>query len=174
MMEPGDFMSAAAFLMCAVLIVLVTYGVAEALQIRRRDLRREAVDARAPQSEVEFSVAVGAGVTGNVVRAFRFAVGRALGVDPFRLRDRDLLGSDLRVHSFDAIELAAVLERAFDVRVRVMDVVRCRTLADLCRLVHERTLAVSDLDPPLHRDPMPRVAEAEPVAVPPADQPPQA
>lgn len=168
-------MSIVAFLICAAFITSMAFGLSESLQVRRRALRREFVDSRGPQSEVDFASALGEAtpLTGNFARAFRLAVGRALGVDPFRLRAGDLLSRDLRVLNFDAIELAALLERAFDVRVRVVDVVRARTLGDLCALVYQRTTVVSDVDPPLHRDPIPRLAETDPIAVPPAEQPPQ-
>jgi len=168
-------MSAVAFFFCAALIATFAFGLGESLQVRRRAMRRELVDARGPQSEMDFGAAISAdsGFSGNFARAFRLAVGRALGVDPYRLRAQDRLIRDLHVLNFDAIELAALLERAFDVRVRVIDVVRAANLGDLCRLVHERTLNVSEVDPPLHRDPIPRLAESDPIAVPPAVQPPQ-
>lgn len=167
-------MSGIAFLICIAFITAMTFGVSESLQMRRRAMRRELVDSRNPQSEVEFLAGLGrTQISGNFVRAFRLAVGRALGIDGYRLRADDRLGSDLHVLNFDAIELASLLERAFDVRVRVVEVVRAGTLGALAKLIHDRTLAVSEVDPPLHRDPVPRLAESDPVAVPVRNDDPQ-
>lgn len=167
-------MSGVAFFLCAGLIAALAFGASESLQLRRRALRRELVDGRNPVTDADFTAALNADapIPGNFARAFRLAVGRALGVNAYGLRADDRLSADLRVLNFDSIELAALLERAFDVRVRVLDVVRAGTLSGLCRLVYERSLTVSDVDPPLHRDPMPRLAEVEPLAA--APEPPPA
>lgn len=168
-------MSGLIFFLCAGLIAAFAFGASESLQLRRRALRRDKVDSRAVQTDAEFLAGVSAHgpVPGNFARAFRLAAGRALGVDGLRLRHSDRLIADLHVLNFDAIELAALLERAFDLRVRVVDVVRARDLGLLCCLLHERSLDVSEVDPPLHRDPMPRLAEVEPLAVPPRNDNPQ-
>lgn len=162
-------MGALAFFLSAAVITLVSFTVSEFLQHRRRGLRRAFTDARGLQTDADFAVSLSAlaPVPANFARAFRLAAGRALGVEPALLRADDRLGGDLHVLNFDAIELAALLERAFDVRVRVLDIVRSRTLRDLCRLMHERAENISEADPPLHRDPVPRIAQPEPTAVPP-------
>jgi len=45
--------------------------------------------------------------------------------------------------------------------------VRARTLRDLCRVVHDRAQHISEADPPLHREPIPKLAQSDPTAVPP-------
>lgn len=164
-------MSGLAFILCAGLITVFTFSLGEWLHIRRRALRREFVEARGLETDGDFAATLSAlsPIPGSFARAFRLAVGRALALEPHCLRADDRMIPDLRVLSFDAIELSALLEHTFDVRVRVLDVVRARTLRDLCRLVHERTLNISEADPPLHRDPVPRLAESEPTVTPSTD-----
>jgi len=157
-----------AFFLMAVLITVISFGFSEVLQIRRRAQRRDFVDARGPESEGDFAAGLSAlsPIGGPFARAFRLAVGRALGIEAACLRATDRMIADLHVLNFDAVELASVLEHAFDVRVRVLDIVRSKTLRDLCRLLHERTLDISDVDPPLHRDPVPKLAQPEPQVIP--------
>ena len=59
----------------------------------------------------------------------------------------------------------AVLERAFDMRVRVVDVMRAETLRELCKQLYLNSENISEADPPLHRDPVPRERAPEPEVV---------
>jgi len=137
----------------------LSYFVAGLLDARRRLLRRDFVDSRPVMNDGEFRLGVSAISPVDVAfcRAFRLAVGRALGVSADRLDPRHRLLADLRVFGFDAMELAATLERAFDVRVKVMDVMRSGTLRRLALVIHERLAEVSEHEPPLHRDPVPKM-----------------
>jgi len=158
------------FLILAV-VTVVSFGLGESLAARRRRRRRLLVDSREPQSDATFTAGVSAlsPVPQNFVRAFRLAVGRAIGVDSARLLPTDRIGRDLRVIHFDAWELSAVLERTFDMRVRVTELGRAKSLRELCKQLHSRSHDISDYDPPLHRDPVPRVQAPEPEVILPAE-----
>ncbi len=151
------------FLLLAIAAV-ASYSISEALNMRRRARRRALVESRTPESDEVFTAGVSAlaPVPQAFVRAFRLAAGRALGVDGLKLRPGDRIRRDLHAVNLDAWELAAVLERAFDMRVRVLDVVRAGTLRELCKELHLRSEDISEAEPPLHRDPVPRVAAPEP------------
>ena len=152
------------FFMCAAVIAFVGYTIGEAAQSRRRNLRRALIDARRKSDDLLFQAGV-SGLTDvplDFVRAFRHAVGRALSVPGDRLEPTDRIRRDLRAVNFDAIELAAVLERAFDVRVKVADVIRASTLRELCKAIYLRSEDISEYEPPLHRDPVPKLAAPEP------------
>ena len=155
------------FFLLLALVTMLSFGLTESLAIRRRRLRREFVDSREAQSDEVFTAGISAlaPVPQTFVRAFRLAIGRALGVDYTRLRPADRVASDLRAVNFDAWELAAVLERAFDMRVRVTDIVRAGTLRELCKVLYAKTEDISEYDPPLHRDPVPRMRAPEPEVV---------
>lgn len=155
------------FFLLLALVSMVVFGLTEALAIRRRRKRRELIDARQPQSDEVFTAGISAltHVPQSFVRAFRLAVGRAAGVDYTRLQPTDRIARDLKVVNFDAWELAAVLERAFDMRVRVVDIVRADTLRELCKVLYLRSEDISELDPPLHRDPVPRERAPEPEVI---------
>jgi hypothetical protein len=159
------------FFLLLALATIISFGLSESLAIRRRRKRREFVDSRAPQSDEAFTAGVSAlsPVPQNFVRAFRLAVGRALGLDHARLQPTDRISRDLHVVNFDAWELSAVLERAFDMRVRVVEVVRAGTLRELCKQLYVRSENISDVDPPLHRDPVPKARAPEPEVVIPAE-----
>lgn len=159
------------FFLILTVITMVTFGVSETLAVRRRRKRREFVDARGPQSDEVFTAGISSlsPVTQSFVRAFRLAAGRALGVDHARLLPTDRIARDLKCVNFDAWELAAVLERAFDTRVKVVDIMRSETLRDLCKLIYARTEEPSEYTPPLHRDPVPKQRAPEPEVVVAAD-----
>lgn len=167
MQEFGFFISVA-------VVGILAYIVGGLLDARRRASRRAFTDGRAAKSDADFEreltsiQPLPSGFGAN----FRKAVAMALGVDDQRLDPQDRLLRDLRAFGFDAVELASALERAFDVRVRVMDIVRAGTLRKLALLVHERTLEISEANPPLHRDPVPKVQP--PAADAPEALPPQA
>lgn len=152
------------FFLCLGLAGFVAYTVGEFMEARRRGLRREFLMSRPAISDREFQaeVSVLSPVPLDFVRAFRLAVARALGVEAAHLAPQHRLIGDLRVINFDAVELATVLERTFDTRVRVVDLMRRRTLRELCKLLYERSLEISEYDPPLFRDPRPKLrADAE-------------
>jgi hypothetical protein len=153
-----------AFFLLLVLVTIISFTVSEALNIRRRRLRLALMESRVPEHDDTFTAGISAlePVPQSFVRAFRLAVGRALGVDAARLRPGDRLSRDLKAINFDAWELASVLERVFDVRVRVVDIASQRTLRDLCKLLYTRSEEVSEHQPPLHRDPVPKVRAPEP------------
>lgn len=152
------------FFLLLALVTMLSFAFSEALAMRRRRLRRELIDSRSPQSDEVFTAGVSAisPVPQGFVRAFRLAIGRALGVDHTRLHPTDRIAAELKAVNFDAWELAAVLERAFDMRVRVVDVMRAGTLRELCKQLHARSEDVSESNPPLHRDPVPRLRAPEP------------
>lgn len=152
MQELGFFMS-----LCVV--GLVAYIVGGLFDSRRRAARRAFSEAQSVQSDRDFETGISAlnPVPAEFGARFRKAVGGALGVEPSRLGPQDRIIADLRVFGFDAMDLAGALERAFDVRVRVVDVVRAGTLRKLALLIHERAQEISDHEPPLHRDPVPKV-----------------
>ncbi|CAG0994224.1 MAG: hypothetical protein KBG84_03685 [Planctomycetes bacterium] len=152
MQELGFFMS-----LCVV--GLFAYIVGGLFDARRRALRRAYSEAQRAQSDREFEVGISAlnPVSADFGATFRRAVGATLGVEPERLGPQDRILGDLRVFGFDAMELASALERAFDVRVRVVDIVRAGTLRKLAILIHERAQEISEHEPPLHRDPVPKV-----------------
>jgi hypothetical protein len=163
-----------AFFLLLVLVTVISFTVSEALNIRRRRRRAELVDGRVPEPDDTFTAGISAlePVPQSFVRAFRLAVGRALGVDASRLRPGDRIARDLKAINFDAWELASVLERVFDVRVRVVDIARQQTLRDLCKLLYARSEEVSEHNPPLHRDPVPKNRAPEPEVADPAAEPP--
>ena len=158
------------FILLAV-VTVVSFSVTEALAIRRRRVRREIVDSRPAQSDEVFAAGISAltPVPQSFVRAFRLAVARAIGVDHTKLLPTDRVAKDLRVVNFDAWELAAVLERTFDMRVRVANIVRAGTLRELCKQLYLASENISEADPPLHRDPVPKERAPEPEVVVPAD-----
>ncbi|MBX3461514.1 MAG: hypothetical protein KF696_16335 [Planctomycetes bacterium] len=160
-------MGDAGFFILLAVATIVSFSVSEALNARRRARRRALIDSRAPESDDVFAAGVSAlaPVPQSFARAFRYAVGRALGVDASRLQPGDRIARDLHAVNFDAWELSAVLERTFDMRVRVLDVVRAGTLRELCKLLHQRSEEVSEAQPPLHRDPVPKVRAPEPEVV---------
>ncbi len=147
------------FFISIALVGCLAYGLSSFLDARRRQRRRDIVESRASQSDGEFRAAVSSlnPVSLAFCRAFRLAVGRALGVDYDKLDPQDRISQDLRVFGFDAMELAATLERGFDVRVRVTDVMRSGTLRKLALVIHERLQEISEYEPPLHREPVPHV-----------------
>jgi hypothetical protein len=157
-------MGDAAFILLLVIVTLISFSVAEAMTMRRRARRRRLVESREPESDESFTAGVSSltPVPESFVRAFRLAAGRALGVDPSRLRPGDRLGRDLHALNIDGWELAAVLERAFDMRVRVLDIVRAGTLRELCKELYIRSENISEAQPPLHRDPLPKLRAPEP------------
>lgn len=159
------------FFLILALVTVFVFGLTESLAIRRRRKRRELIDSRQPQSDEVFSAGISAltQVPQSFVRAFRLAVGRAIGADYTRLLPTDRISRDLKVVNFDAWELAAVLERAFDMRVRVVDVVRAETLRELCKTIYLKSEDISEVDPPLHRDPVPRERAPEPEVVKPVE-----
>jgi hypothetical protein len=154
------------FLLLAV-ATMISFALTETLAMRRRRRRRDFVDGRVPQSDEVFTAGVSAltPVPQGFVRAYRLAVARALGVDHSRLQPGDRIRRDLRVANLDLWELASVLERAFDLRVRVVDVVRAGTLRELCKQLYLASENISEADPPLHRDPVPKVRAPEPEVV---------
>ncbi|MCC6574803.1 MAG: acyl carrier protein [Planctomycetes bacterium] len=155
-----------AFFICLAFVAALAFMLGGAMDARRRRMRFDFCDLRNEMPDAEFQLLVSAiyPVPLEFVRAFRMAVARALGVEALKLHPQDRFGRDLRVLNYDGVELVGILERAFDVRLRVMDLVRVKTLRGLCRLVHERTQEISDLDPPLHRDPSPKVRPGEETA----------
>lgn len=157
-------MGDAAFLLLLVLVTGASFALSEAMNARRRTRRRALMDSRTVENDDTFAAGISAlaPVPQDFARAFRLAVGRALGVDGAKLRPGDRISRDLHAVNFDAWELAAVLERAFDTRVRVVDVVRAGTLRELCKVIHARSEGISEDQPPLHRDPVPRVPAPEP------------
>ena len=159
------------FFLLLALATVVSFGLTESLAIRRRSKRRAIVDSRQPQSDEVFTAGVSAlsPVPQNFVRAFRLAVGRALGIDHTRLLPNDRIVRDLKIVNFDAWELSAVLERTLDMRVRVVEVVRAGTLRELCKQLYVRSENISEVDPPLHRDPVPKVRAPQPEVVIPAE-----
>jgi hypothetical protein len=159
------------FFLLLALATIISFGLSESLAIRRRSKRREFVDSRTPQSDEVFTAGVSAlsPVPQNFVRAFRLAVGRALSLDHARLQPTDRIVRDLKIINFDAWELSAVLERTFDMRVRVVEVVRAGTLRELCKQLYVRSENISEADPPLHRDPVPKARAPEPEVIIPAD-----
>jgi len=158
------------FILLAV-VTVASFSVTEALAVRRRRRRREFVGSRQSQPDEVFAAGISAltPVPQSFTRAFRLAVARAIGVDPTRLHPTDRISKDLRVINFDAWELAAVLEGAFDMRVRVVDIVRAGTLRELCKQLYLASEDISEADPPLHRDPVPKVRAPEPEVVVPAE-----
>lgn len=158
-MEPGGAVQDFGFFISVCLVGIVAYFIGGLLDARRRAVRRGLTEGRnvSPDREFELGISALNPVPANFGGDFRKAVGSALGVDPQRLEPQDRILGDLRVFGFDAIELASALERAFDVRVRVIDVVRAGTLRKLAMLVHERLQDISEAEPPLHRDPVPKV-----------------
>jgi acyl carrier protein len=168
------------FFMSLCIVGMAAYCLGGFLDARRRWLRRTFVESRREQSDRDFEVGISAlnPVPPGFSRDFRKAVGSALGVEASKLDPQDRILRDLRVYGFDAMELAGALERSFDVRVKVIDVVRAGTLRKLAMLIHERTLEISDFEPPLHREPVPKLAppavETAPtvvVAPPPTENP---
>lgn len=159
------------FFLLITLVTVVSFSVTETLAIRRRRRRRDFVEGRTAQSDEVFAAGISAltPVPQSFVRAFRLAVARAVGVDHTRLQPTDSIAKDLRVVNFDAWELAAVLERAFDMRVRVVDIVRAGTLRELCKQLYLASENISEADPPLHRDPVPKVRAPEPEVVVPVE-----
>ena len=159
------------FFMSLCIVGIAAYGLGGFLDARRRWLRRTFVESRREQSDRDFETGISAlnPVPPGFSRDFRKAVGQALGVEAAKLDPQDRILRDLRVYGFDAMELASTLERNFNVRVKVFDVVRAGTLRKLAMLIHERTLEISDFEPPLHREPVPKLtppaAEAAPAAV---------
>jgi hypothetical protein len=156
-----------AFFLLLILVTIISFSVSEALQIRRRRKRMTLLASRTPESDENFTIGISAiePVPQGFVRAFRLAVGRALGVDAQQLRPSDRIAGDLKAINFDAWELASVLERVFDVRVRVVDVARAGTLRDLCKILYTRGEEASEHNPPLHRDPVPKERAPEPEVV---------
>lgn len=152
-----------AFFLILAVVTTISFTLSEAMQLRRRRLRREFVDSQHPMADEVFTAGVSAiePVSQGFVRAFRLSVGRALALDPSRLHPGHRLGRDLRAVAFDAYELSGVLERAFDMRVRVLDIVRAKTLRDLCKVLYLRSMEPSESEPPLHRDPVPRLRAPE-------------
>ncbi|MCF6227747.1 MAG: phosphopantetheine-binding protein [Planctomycetes bacterium] len=150
------------FLLLAV-IAMTSYSITELLSIRRRRLRNQLLRERGRTADEIFT----AGVSGilpvpqSFVRAFRLAVGRALSVDGLKLQPTDRIARDLKAVNFEGMELAMVLERAFDIRVTFSQLVRAKTLRELCKYLYERTEDISEFDPPLHRDPAPKVREPD-------------
>jgi hypothetical protein len=171
-MFSGGCMGDIGFFLLMALAAMVSFGLSESLAIRRRAKRRELVDSREPQSDEVFTAGVSAlsPVPQNFVRAFRLGVGRALGLDHTRLLPNDRIVRDLKIVNFDAWELSAVLERVFDMRVRVVEVVRAGTLRELCKQLYLRSENVSEVDPPLHRDPVPKARAPEPEVLVPASE----
>ncbi|MDC1141908.1 hypothetical protein OAU50_02350 [Planctomycetota bacterium] len=156
-------MSEIGFFLCLAVIAMSSYSITEMMSIRRRRLRNHLLAGRVPMADDIFT----AGVSGispvpqDFVRAFRLAVGRALSVNGQKLHPTDRIARDLKAINFEGMELAMVLERTFDVRVTFAQVVRVKTLRDLCKYLHERTEDISEFDPPLHRDPAPKVRAPE-------------
>lgn len=156
------------FFLCLAIIAMVSYSITEMLSVRRRRLRIRLLNGRKPTADDIFT----AGISGispvpqDFVRAFRLAIGRALSVDAKKLLPTDRIARDLKAVNFDGIELAMVLERAFDVRVTFAQVVRTKTLRDLCKYLYERTEDISEFDPPLHRDPAPKLRDSDDLAEP--------
>jgi hypothetical protein len=159
------------FFLLLALVTVVSFGLNESLAIRRRRKRSEFIDSRQPQSDEVFAAGVSAlaPVPQNFVRAFRLGVGRALGLDHTRLLPTDRIVRDLKIVNFDAWELSAVLERTFDMRVRVVEVMRAGTLRELCKQLYSRSENISEIDPPLYRDPVPKARAPEPEVIIPAD-----
>lgn len=165
------------FFISLCVVGFAAYCLGGLLDSRRRWLRRTFVENRREQSDRDFEVGISAlnPVPAGFSRDFRKAVGQALGVEAAKLDPQDRILRDLRAYGFDAMELACALERAFDVRVKVIDVVRAGTLRKLAMLIHERTLEISDFEPPLHREPVPKVTPpvpeiaAGPVSLPPLE-----
>jgi hypothetical protein len=157
-------MGDAAFLLLLVLATVFSFGLSEALNSRRRARRRALMDSRTAEPDEVFTAGVSAlsPVPQDFVRAFRLGVGRALGIDGAKLRPGDRISRDLHAVNFEAWELAAVLERTFDMRVRVLDVVRAGTLRELCKELYTSSQNISEAQPPLHRDPVPQVPAPEP------------
>jgi hypothetical protein len=155
------------FFLVLALVTMVSFALSEALAMRRRRLRRDLMDSRTPTSDEVFTAGISAltPVPQSFVRAFRLAVGRALGVDYDKLQATDHIARDLHAVNFDAWELAGVLERAFDMRVRVGDIMRHKTLRELCKHLYVGSEEISEADPPLHRDPVPKVRAPEPEVV---------
>ena len=148
-----------AFFMLLAVVTTISFTLSESLQMRRRRMRHAFVDSQDPISDEAFTIGVSAiePVPQGFVRAFRLSVGRAFGIDASRLHPQHRIRRDLRVVAFDTYELAGLLERAFDMRVRVLDVVRAATLRDLCKVLYPRSMEPSESEPPLHRDPVPRL-----------------
>lgn len=155
-----------AFFLAIALVGVCAFFLGGLMDARRRNLRHELYERRPDMADAEFQLLVSAiyPVPLEFVRAFRLAVGRALGLEPARLYPEDRFGRDLRVINYDGAELVSLLERSFDVRLRLVDLVRARTLRGLCRLLHERIQEVSELDPPLHRDPEPKLRPGDEAA----------
>ncbi|MHC4842130.1 MAG: hypothetical protein ACYTDT_14440 [Planctomycetota bacterium] len=151
------------FFLCLTVIAMISYSLTEMLSIRRRRLRNELLRGRERQADDLFTAGVSAisPVPQDFVRAFRLAVGRALSVDGKKLHPTDRIARDLKAINFEGMELAMVLERTFDVRVTFAQVVRTKTLRDLCKFLYERTEDISEFDPPLHRDPVPKVRDPD-------------
>ncbi len=152
------------FFLLLAAVTAFSFMLSEAMAARRRAKRRATVDARPPQGDEVFTAGVSAlsPVPQGFVRAFRLATGRALGVDGEKLRPGDRIRGDLHAANFDSWELAAVLERTFDMRVRVLDIVRAGTLRELCKDLYLRSEDISEAEPPLHRDPVPKARAPEP------------
>lgn len=152
------------FFLLLALTTIVSFTLSEGLNARRRARRNALMDTREPEADEVFTAGVSAltPVPQSFVRAFRLAIGRALGVDAAKLRTSDRIAADLRAVNFDAWEVAAVLERTFDMRVRVIDVMRAATLRELCKELFIRSEDISEAQPPLHRDPVPKLHAPEP------------
>lgn len=152
-----------AYLMGVIIITTIAYTIGEWAAMNRRARRRSFCMQREPVSDGVFAAGVAgiAPVPESFSRAVRLHLARGLGVEPNRIDAGDRLGRDLGVSLTEAMELAALLERGFDLRVRVVEVLRARTVRDLCRVLYARSEAVSDFDPPLHRDPVPLLHEGE-------------
>lgn len=158
-------MSGFGFLMCCAIIAGTFYTIGEVMANMRRNARRALADGRANSSDGDFTVGVSAltPVPESFVRAFRLGVGRALGIEGRRLLPSDRIRGDLRVTLIEAIELSTTLERMFDTRVRIHDILTSRTLRDLCKRMYAKSEEISEFDPPLHRDPLPKLREPEAV-----------
>jgi acyl carrier protein len=152
------------FFISLCIVGFAAYCLGGILDARRRRLRRMFVEKRREQSDRDFEVGISSlnPVPAGFSRDFRKAVGQALGVEAAKLDPQDRVLRDLRAYGFDAMELACALERTFDVRVKVIDVVRAGTLRKLAMLINERTLEISDFEPPLHREPIPKVTPPAP------------
>jgi len=156
------------FFISLCIVGIAAYCMGAFLDARRRALRRYFVESRHEQSDRDFEVGISSlnPVPAGFSRDFRKAVGGALGVEAAKLDPQDRILRDLRAYGFDTMVLASTLERTFDVRVKVIDVVRAGTLRKLAMLIHERTLEISEFEPPLHREPVPKVAPPTPEAAP--------
>jgi hypothetical protein len=146
------------FFLGIAIVGALAYGLGEFLDHRRKARRARLVASRAPMGEELFlvSLAPQGRIEPAFARAARIAVARGLNIEAHALRPEDRLVRDLGCVNFDAMAVAASLEHALDMRVRVRDLFQARTLRELIARLHERTLEISDWDPPLHREPEPR------------------